>query len=400
MVMLAKRPPGDPALRLFWLMLGVFFGGGLLASVESLLVPRLRLLLHFGFAEALLVQLLYYAGYLLFAWPATALMARVGAMRATALGLTVMAAGCSLLAATQIELAVASMLIALLLLSGGVTVLQIACNGIMSTHGGARKAVARFTLLQGFNAVGTVVGPFFGAQFLLGRSVTPTAAIVFIGFAFGFAGLAFLFHSNRNLLGPPAAFELPTYRRLRALLVRPRMARGTAAIFAYVGAEVTIGTLAVNYLMLADRAHAGAVGAGRLLSLYWAGAMIGRFAGALALARISAPALLAFAATAATALVAAAIVLRGDVGSAALLSVGLCNSIMFPTIYALTMPTAPADMPAGAMLLCMAVVGGAVIPMLTGLLADHANLALSLVLPTACYLGIALYASAEKKFVK
>ena len=375
-------------------MLGVFLGGGLLASIEALVVPQLKLSLHIGFAEALLVQLIYYSGYLLFAWPAAYVIARTGAMRSTAMGLGVMASGCALLAAAEAELAIAPMLAALLLLSAGVTLLQIACNGVMATRGGARDATARFTLLQAFNALGTTIGPLFGAAFLLGNRSAAAPVGVFAAFAVAFGMLALAFARDRDLLGAAATARAPAPSRLLGLVRRPGMAWGVTAIFAYVGAEVTIGTLAVSYLMLPDRAHVGSATAGRLVTLYWGGAMVGRFAGAWALARVRAPRLLLLAAAGAGALVVVAVVADGAVGSAALLATGLCNAIMFPTIYALAMPDDAADMPAGAMLLCMAVVGGAVVPMLTGLTADRTALPLALMLPAACYLVIGAFAHA------
>jgi FHS family L-fucose permease-like MFS transporter len=375
--------------RLFGLMIGVFLGGGLLASVEALLVPRLKLTLDLGYAEALLVQLVYYLGYLLFAVPATIIAARLGALRATAAGLAMMAAGCLLVALAQASAQFATLLAALLLLSSGVTVLQIACNGIMATLGSTERAVTRFTLLQGFNALGTVVGPLAAAWFLLGGG---TALAPFLAFATGFAALAIAFLANGEILPRSQTWQPPSRARLVALCREPRIVRGTAAIFAYVGAEVTIGTLAVNYLMLPGTLGADPLAAGRLVSLYWMGAMVGRFAGAGVLRRMSAPTLLAWAAAGAVLLVAIAIVARGAVGGIALLAVGLCNSIMFPTIYALTMPTRDEDVPTASMLLCMAVVGGAVIPMATGLIADRTTLAAALAVPALCYGAILLFA--------
>ena len=286
------------------------------------------------------------------------------------------------------------MLVALLLLSAGVTMLQIACNGVMATRPGSDggRAVSRYTLLQAFNALGTVIGPLVAAPYLLGdrRDATPT--MVFAAFAIGFGALALAFALNHELLPRGDAGSIPTLARLARVLRHARMARGAAAIFAYVGAEVTIGTLAVSYLMRPDRLHVGAVAAGQLVSLYWGGAMVGRFAGAWALARVGAPRLLGCAAVTAMMMLAVAIVTTGPVASAALLATGFCNSIMFPTIYALAMPDEPADVPTGAMLLCMAVVGGAVVPVLTGSLADHLTLVWALVLPAICYAGIALFA--------
>ena len=380
----------DRAARLFALMLAVFMGGGLLASCETLLVPRLKLLLGLDYAQALLVQLLYYLGYLLFAWPATILTARIGLMRAVAIALAVMAAGCLSVAAAQTSLAFGAILIALLLLSSGVTILQVACNGAMATLGRRGQATARFTLLQGFNALGTVIGPLAGAWFLLGHGSEAMARIPFLFFALAFGALALAFAMNRDLLPRSGAIGTPTYARLRGLLRSPRMLRGTIAIFAYVGAEVTIGALAVSYLMLPDRLNAGALTAGRLVSLYWTSAMVGRCAGAWILRRTPAATLLAWASIAAIASLAVAILFSGIAGSIALLAVGLANSIMFPTIYSLAMPSEADDVPTASMLLCMAVVGGAIVSMATGLVADRVGLVDALVLPAACY-GIILY---------
>jgi FHS family L-fucose permease-like MFS transporter len=170
------------------------------------------------------------------------------------------------------------------------------------------------------------------------------------------------------------------------------MQAGVIAIFAYVGAEVTIGTLAVGYLMLPNTIGAGAVAAGRLVSLYWGGAMVGRFAGSWLLRHIPAARLLSLAACGALLLLAVVIGVGGIAGAMAILAVGLCNSVMFPLGYTLAMPEDEADAPLASMLLCMAVVGGAVIPMLTGYVADARGLVLSLIIPGACYIVILAFA--------
>lgn len=380
----------DPGGRLFGPMLGVFLGGGLLASSEALLVPRLQLRLGLDYGRATVVQLVYYAGYLLFALPATTLLVRTGAMRAVAGALATMAVGCTALAVAQAGLRFGAMLAALLLLSSGVTMLQIACNGVMATAGGDRAA-ARFTLLQGFNALGTVAGPLVAAWLLLGADGDHAAVGLFLAFAAGFALLALLFAARRDAL-PPEDAARPTPARLAVLLRQPWVAQGIAAIFAYVGAEVTIGTLAVAYLMQPDRGGLAPVAAGRLVSLYWLGAMAGRFIGAGLLRRMAAPRLLGWASAGAATLVLAAMLLTGAAGCAALLAVGLANSIMFPTIYGLAMPAVPEEMPAASMLLCMAVVGGAIVPTLTGLVADRLSLPAALALPGSCYLVVGLFA--------
>jgi MFS transporter, FHS family, L-fucose permease len=376
--------------RLFALMLGVFLGGGLLNSVEALLVPRLRLEWSLDYAQALLVQLAYYASYLVFAVPATLLAERAGAMRAIAAGLAVMAAGCLAFVLAFAAHLFPAMLAALLAVSAGVTVLQIACNGVMATHGDRDRAAARFTLLQGFNSLGTVLGPLAAAWFLLGGGGGVSPLLPFIAFAAGFALLALAFAGHRDLLGRSVA--APRHGRVWRLLGERRVLAGAAAIFAYVGAEVTLGTLCVNYLMLPDRGALAPVAAGQRASLYWLGAMVGRFAGAWVLRTFSPVALLAAASLLAMALTGLAIFPTGSLGAAALLGVGLANSIMFPTIFGLAMPTRAEDVPAASMLMCMAVVGGALVPVLTGLVADRLTLSASLVVPLLCYGAILLFA--------
>lgn len=382
----------DPIGQIFWPLLGLFLGGGLLASIEALMVPRLQLALHLGYARALTVQLVYYAGYLLFALPATLATMRLGPMRAMAGAVGLVAVGCALLAMAQTTLRFAALLSALLLLSSGVTVLQIACNGLVATAGPRSRATARFTLLQGFNALGTVLGPLLAAWALLGASAHGAARGLFLLLAGGFGLLALSLLRARNLLPHPPATTDAAPARLGRLLQRRELTLGVAAIFAYVGAEVTIGSLGVAYLTLPTSLHASPVAAGQLVSLYWGGAMVGRFAGAAILRRLSPDRLLATASSGAVLLVASAIVLPGAGGATALLGIGLCNAVMFPVIYGIAMPAETKDAPLAAMLLCMAVVGGAVVPMLTGLLADRTSLRAALAVPGLCYLTILLFA--------
>ncbi len=162
-------------------------------------------------------------------------------------------------------------------------------------------------------------------------------------------------------------------------------------MFSYVGAEVTIGTLLPNFLMSPRILHAAPVAAGQMASIYWGGAMIGRFAGALLLRRRNAGTMLSIVSIAAMTLATIGSLGGGAVAATALLALGLCNAIMYPTIYALALPAEQADAPIGSMLLCMAVVGGAILPLLTGTLADRFGLSLSMLVPAACYLLIAVY---------
>jgi FHS family L-fucose permease-like MFS transporter len=395
--------PEAVARRLFQLSIGVFFIGGFLSASVSLMVPQLRAVLALDYKSALLVQLAFHSSYLLFALPAALAVVRIGYMRAIATGLTIMSAGCLALALAQGMRAFLLVLSALLLLSGGQTILQIAANTVVTVIGPSRRSAFRLNLLQGFNSLGTVLGPLASAPFLLAE-IAPHAradagaAIPFIATGAVLALLATLYAAHRQLLArsPSGSGDhLPRdwTRQILSVLSDNRLLWGTGAIFLYVGAEVTIGTLMTNVLMLPSRLALEPVSAGRLVSLYWAGAMIGRFAGAWLMTRIPETRLLLYAALAAIGLTAAAAVLPGPAGAATLIAVGLCNAIMYPTIYALAMPEDSARAPLASMWLCMAVVGGAIVPILTGAAADAVGLLASLLLPCVCYVGIASFAA-------
>jgi FHS family L-fucose permease-like MFS transporter len=397
----ARSHDESVARRLFRLSVGVFFIGGFLSSSVSLLVPQLKLMLALDYAQALLVQMAFHASYLLFALPITAFIVGAGYMRAITVGLAVMAAGCLSLAIAQHALSFALVLGALLLLSAGQTFLQMASNTVVTVIGPSQGAARRLTLLQGFNALGTVAGPMISAPLLLAGRAAPTAWTVtatlpFAGAAAVTAWLAFAYFRDRRLLGREddrAGAQFVSTRQMFPIFAQVRRLRwGTAAIFVYVGAEVTIGALLPSVLMRPDRLGAGAVAAGQLVSLYWGGAMLGRFAGAWIMARVNEARLLAAAALGAVVLTLGAVLLPGGVAAGALIAVGLCNSIMYPTIYALAFPDDDRQAPIASMWLCMAVVGGAVVPLLTGMMADATALLPSLVLPAACYLFIAGFA--------
>lgn len=391
--------PADEAVerRLFALSVGTFFIGGFLTAIVSLLVPRFKLVHHLDYTAALLVQFASHLAYLLFAVPITLIVIRSGYMRSIAAGLATMAGGCAAIAAADRDGSFVLMLAALLLLSLGITFLQIAANTVVAVIGQSGGSAARLTLLQGFNSLGTVLGPLLTAPLLLagaGDGAASAVGLPFIASAVVLTILAAAFVAHRHLLAPAARqTSAMVLHRLPALLGDRRMLAGTAAMFAYVGAEVTIGTLLTNYLMQPAILAATPVVAGRLVSLYWGGAMVGRFVGASLLRRVAAKRVLTGVAIGAAALTFAATGAGGAVAAMALLAVGLCNAVMYPTIYALALPATDDLAPLGAMLLCMAVVGGAVLPLLTGVAADAIGLGPALVIPALCYVGIAAFAA-------
>jgi FHS family L-fucose permease-like MFS transporter len=396
--------PTDPARRLFSLSIGVFFIGGFLSSLVNLFVPRLTLFYGLDYARALLVQFAFHLSYLAFAVPIGAAIMRLGYMRSASGGLAVMAAATLGLVAAHGFHSYALILAALLALSAGITVLQIAANTVVAVVGDGERAAFRLTFLQAFNSIGTVAAPLAAAPFLLDATAPRTGAAAAAAIAPPFLAavavlvvLAIAYFVGRRLLDrTPQAATGGGAIDWGALAADRRLVAGTAAIFAYVGAEVAIGALLVNYLVDPAVLGAGPVAAARLVSLYWGGALIGRAAGAFVMRKIAPAQLLGLAAIGATALTAFAAIAQGPAGAVALIGVGLCNSIMYPTIYVLALPREPALATPGATLLCMAVVGGAIVPVLTGLIADSSTLAASLSLPALCYLAIAAFARAAR----
>lgn len=391
----------DSATRLFRLSIGVFFIGGFLSSTISLFVPRMTLVYGLDYARALLIQFAFHMSYLLFAVPIALAIIAMGYMRSAATGLTVMATSCVLFLWAHGLHSYVMVLVSLLALSAGITFLQIAANTVVAVVGNAEGAAHRLTLLQAFNSVGTVIGPLVAAQYVLGNpATTGIPAIVEIAPPFLFAilllaALAVTFFLNRALLDRTDRADMAGARLdWRALLRNRRLVAGAIGIFAYTGAEVAIGALMVNYLVMPGVFAAAPVTAARMVSLYWGGAMLGRLAGAYAMKRVRPATLLMLAAIGAALLTGVAATAEGVAGGIALLAVGLCNSIMYPTIYVLALPEDPRLATPGGTVLCMAVVGGAIVPMLTGALADKVGLATALALPAVCYVFIAAFARA------
>jgi len=390
------------------LVVALFFIWGGATSLNDILIPKLKGLFALSYTQALLIQFAFFTAYALVSLPAGALVSKLGYGRGIATGLGVMAVGCLLFAPAAAQASYPMFLTALFVLAGGVTTLQVAANPLIATLGPTETSHSRLTFAQAFNALGTTVWPYVGAQLILG-SVAETdpatlsgaalaafqaqeAAVIghtYLGIAMALAVVAVPFLIWRHRLGEAA--RATSIEGGLTLLGRPRLAFGVAAIFLYVGAEVTIGSLLVSYLMQADTLALHSRRAGELIALYWGGAMIGRFIGA-ALLRIVAPGrLLAAVAVGAVALISLSMATQGPVSGYALIAVGLTNAIMFPTIFSLALEGLGERTAQGSGLLCMAIVGGALVPLASGVVADAATLRTALLVPVVCYLAIAAF---------
>ncbi|MCU0946941.1 MAG: sugar MFS transporter [Porphyrobacter sp.] len=402
----ADTPQVDaPGLNYFVFALFFIFGG--ITSLNDVIIPKLKELFTLSFLEASLVQFCFFIAYAVMGIPGARLVKKLGYMRGAVAGLLTMMAGCLIFIPASQTALFPMFLFAYFVLATGVVVVQIVANPLISVLGPARTTHSRLTFAQAFNSLGTTIFPYVGAILILGSLAGMSAdqlsgaelaayrtaesqAIVngYLGLATALAlvaGVVWLFRDR--LKGE--RHEQTSLADGLALLKRPRFGYGTACIFLYVGAEVAIGTFIVNYLMQAEVLAIGEQEAGKLISLYWGGALVGRFIGSAVLRMVSPGLLLAAVASGAISLLAISANTTGTLAGYSLLAVGLMNAIMFPAIFSLACEKLGPRAADGSGIINVAICGGAVIPVLFGALADATSLAFALVLPGLCYALIA-----------
>jgi FHS family L-fucose permease-like MFS transporter len=397
-----------PNLRLFVMALFFIFGG--ITSLNDVIIPKLKELFTLNYMQAMLVQTAFFAAYAIIGIPGAALIKRVGYMRGAVIGLLTMMAGCLLFIPASSSATFGIFLLALFVLASGVTIVQVVANPLISLLGPVRTTHSRLTFAQAFNSLGTTIFPYFGSIVILGGlaaisadqlsgaaldayRVAETKAVVraYLGLAAALAIVAGVVWLNRHRL-KGERHDGGSILQSFDLLRRPRFGFGALCIFLYVGAEVAIGSLIVNYLSEANVMGLDERSAGKLIPLYWGGALIGRFIGSALLRMVSPGKLLAFNAAGAIALILLSANSSGAVAGYSLLAIGLMNSIMFPAIFSLACEGLGARAADGSGVICVAIVGGAVIPPLTGHLADvTGSLALALALPALCYAVVAAF---------
>jgi MFS transporter, FHS family, L-fucose permease len=396
-----------PELRLFVMALFFIFGG--ITSLNDVIIPKLKELFTLNYMQAMLVQTAFFAAYAIVSIPGAWIVKRVGYMRGAAIGLAAMMAGCLLFIPASSTATFGLFLFALFVLASGVTVVQVVANPLISLLGPADSASSRLTFAQAFNSLGTTLFPYVGSIVMLGSlakltasqltgpaldayRVAETRAVVhsYIGLAVALAVVALVVFANRNRLKGERHGQGSVLKSFD-LLARPRFGIGALCIFLYVGAEVTIGSMIVNYVRQPHVLGLDAQTAGTLIPFYWGGALAGRLLGSAVLRLVDPAKVLTFNALAAIALIAISTHSTGHTAAYAFLAIGLMNSIMFPTIFTLAsegLGTRAAD---GSGVICVAIVGGAIIPPLTGSLADWTSIELALAIPALCYLVIAGY---------
>jgi MFS transporter, FHS family, L-fucose permease len=388
----------------------LFFMWGFITCLNNILIPYLKGVFSLNYTQAMLVQFCFFGAYFIVSVPAGRLVTKVGYKKGIVVGLIIAGIGCGLFYPAA-ELRVYSIfLLALFVLASGITVLQVAANPYVTILGKAETASSRLTLTQAFNSMGTTIAPFFGALLILGVATsgadtssmnaaevaalhnTQAAAVQlpYLGLALAFIAIAVVF-AKLNLPAVTSSDDEIERSDSESVWSQRHLVLGAVAIFVYVGAEVSIGSFLVNFLGEKNIAGMEEATAAQYIAYYWGGAMVGRFIGSAVMRYVSAGKVLAFNALMACILVAMAMSLSGAIAMWAILLVGLFNSIMFPTIFSLAVSRLGNLTSQGSGVLCLAIVGGAILPLLQGMLADLMGIQLAFFLPILCYLYIAYY---------
>lgn len=382
----------------------LFFLWGFITCLNDILIPYLKAIFQLSFTQANLINLCFFGAYFLVSIPAGKLVKRVGYKRGMLIGFAIAALGAYLFYPAAAQRVYGLFLGALFVLASGITILQVAANPYVAILGPAKSASARLTLTQAFNSLGTFLAPLLGSALILSRLPTldnaanaATIDVTAVQIPYLIIGTVLLLISLVLSRVTLPQIELTTEEvtdvaagSTRAWSYR-HLVLGVVGIFAYVGAEVAIGSHIVSYLALPDVMGLDPKAAGDRVSLYWGAAMVGRFAGAYLLNKFSPSKLLTFNAVGAVILVLVSINSTGEVAMWSLLAVGLMNSIMWPVIFPLALAGLGRHTEEGSGLLCTAVVGGALMPMLFGFVADYSGLRMALLLPVVCYVYIMWY---------
>ena len=395
-----------PGLQYFVFALFFIFGG--ITSLNDVIIPKLKELFTLNYTQAMLVQFCFFAAYAIIGIPGAKLVKKIGYMRGAVFGLCTMMAGCLLFIPASQTATYALFLFALFVLASGVVVVQVVANPLISLLGPQRTAHSRLTFAQAFNSLGTTVFPIVGSAVILGSLAAVTADQLsgaelvayqqaeseaiwqgYLGLAVLIALVAAVVWMFRNRL-QGEKHEASSGLAGLDLLKRGRFGYGALCIFLYVGAEVSIGSIIINYLAQERVLGQPENVIGWMIGLYWGGAMVGRFLGSAVLRMFSPGKILAFNSAGAILLIVISAITSGELAAYSLLAVGLMNSIMFPTIFSLACEKLGPRAADGSGIINVAICGGAIVPLLFGVIADTTgSLAVALALPAICYAIIA-----------
>ncbi len=393
----------------------LFFMWGFITCLNDILSPHLKALFDLNYYMAGFVQSAFFLAYFVMSLPSGWIVKRLGYKPGIIIGLGVAALACVMFYPAAAAQSFPLFLVALFVLGSGITLLQVAANPFVAVLGKPETASSRLTLTQAFNSLGTTIAPHFGALVILAVAVKSQAELKLLA-----PGEVAAYHAAQAnsvqmpylglaaalvvLAGAIALFKLPKIEEgsegaIRAVGDEQRksaweyrhLVLGAVGIFLYVGAEVAIGNYLVGFFKEPNIGAMTDVDAGKMVKFYWGAAMIGRFVGTFTLRFYKPSRLLALHAFGAVLLTLITMGTTGSVAMWSIIAVGFFNSIMFPTIFTLAIDGLGRHTRQASGILCMAIVGGAVISPITGKLADGIGIHYCFILAVACYLYIAWY---------
>ena len=406
----AEQAPASNYRLSLAVLTSLFFMWGFITSLNDILIPHLKAVFSLNYFQAMAVNLAFFGAYALVSYPAGKLVRKIGYQKGIVTGLAIAALGCVIFASAADIHLYSVFLLALFVLASGITVLQVAANPYVSHLGPEKTASSRLTMTQAFNSLGTTIAPSFGAMLILSVAVISSAELAAMtpdqlqAFRleqaqavklpyYLLASVLFLLAVIFSFISLPhiTSDEVTTESSEQSIWQQKHLLLGVLAIFVYVGAEVSIGSFLVNFFAQKEIAGMEEAEAAHLVTYYWGGAMVGRFIGAAVMMRVAANKVLMFNSLAACAAVLVTIFSTGNLAMIAILCVGLFNSIMFPTIFSLAINRLGVLTSQGSGMLCVAIVGGALIPMAQGALADQIGIQSAFIIPAVCYLYILYY---------
>ena len=387
----------------------LFFMWGFLTALNDILIPHLKPIFDLNYAQIMLIQFAFFSSYFVFSIPSGKVIDWLGYKRAMVIGIFTLGFGAFLFIPAAAVPSYPLFLGALIVLAAGMTILQVSANPYVAVLGPPRTASSRLNLAQAFNSLGTTIAPFLGGLIILTsvpsmdviRKMAPDALQAFriqqaSSVKLPYIGLGLI----ALILGIAIAmFKLPVISHVEhhkdevteSIWKYRHLVLGVVGIFAYVGAEVSIGSFLVNYFNQKNIGDITEKVAAGYVSLYWGSAMVGRFIGSGILQKVRTSLALGTAAVAAFILVCISMLTFGHFAMWSIILVGLFNSIMFPSIFTSSIDQLGPLTSKGSTYLIMAIVGGAILPELTGILADKIGIHHAFIIPAICYLYIMYY---------
>ena len=408
----------NPYFGSLTILTSLFFIWGFITCLNDILIPHLKSIFELTYTQAMLIQFCFFAAYFVVSVPSGYLVEKIDYKAGIIAGLSIAGIGCLLFYPAASQHSYPLFLAALFVLASGITLLQVAANPYVTILGSPETASSRLTMTQAFNSLGTTIAPYFGSLFILSAAVktaediklldanqlssyqTAQAAAVqnpylFIAALLFFIAIIFALIKLPNIKvinkKPDQSVASSIDNQHHSAWGYNHLVLGAIAIFLYVGGEVCIGSFLINFMGEPAIAGLAENEAGKYVSFYWGGAMVGRFIGAAVMQKIHPGKVLVFNALAATCLVLITINSSGSIAMWAILSVGLFNSIMFPTIFSLAISGLGSHTGQGSGILCAAIVGGAILPVIQGLFADQIGIQAAFFIPVLCYLYISYY---------